>query len=55
MNRPVWGLGSAWENGFLAWNLSPCQNSNPLPCQSLVPDLVCTDTMPAVAWPNSAS
>ena len=53
---PVIGFGtSGWEKGLRDWNLSVWWNSNALPWRLFVPDLVCTEMTPAVAWPNSAS
>ena len=54
--RPVIAFStSGCVNGLRAWNLSLWWNSNALPWIWLVPDLVRTDTTPAVACPNSAS
>ena len=54
--RPVIGFTrSGCVNGLRAWNRSRCRNSNSAPWNSFVPDFVCTETTPAMAWPNSAS
>ena len=56
ITRPVTGFTtSGSEKGFRARNLSRCRNSKALPWKSFVPDLVCTETTPAMACPNSAS
>ena len=51
---PIVGRASARSAGRVASQAPGRTNRNPLPCRSLVPLLVITETMPDIDWPYSA-